>query len=128
MGPPDATSIEGTLLSCCRADLKADALVVGHHGSLTSSRSAFIDAVGARIFVISSGPHPYHSVKLPDEEIVQALKRRGDVFRTDIDDDACGTNAHKIGPDSDEDPGGCDNVVIRIDGSAISAQYNRSAD
>lgn len=125
---PDANSIEGTLLDCCKADLKADALVVGHHGSLTSSRSAFIDAVGARIFVISSGPHPYRSVRLPDEEIVQALKARGEVFRTDIDDDACGADAHKIGPDSDEDPGGCDNVVIRIDGSAISAQYNRSAD
>ncbi|WP_242128499.1 SH3 domain-containing protein [Sphingobium sp. Sx8-8] len=126
--PPDANSIEGTLLGCCRAELKADALVVGHHGSLTSSRNAFIDAVGARIFVISSGPHPYRSVRLPDEEIVQALKQRGEVFRTDIDDDACGANTHKIGPDNDEDPGGCDNVVIRIDGSAISAQYNRSAD
>lgn len=125
---PEANSIEGTLLDCCKADLKADVLVVGHHGSLTSSRGAFIDAVGARIFVISSGPHPYRSVRLPDEEIVQALKRRGEVFRTDIDDDACGANAHKIGPDSDEDPGGCDNVVIRIDGSAISGQYNRSAD
>lgn len=126
--PPDADSIEGTLLSCCMTDLKADALVVGHHGSLTSSRSAFIDAVGARIFVISSGPHPYSSVTLPDAEIVQSLKQHGEVFRTDIDDDACGTKANKIGPDSDEDPGGCDNVVINVSGSTISAQYNRSAD
>lgn len=126
--PPDPDSIEGSLLSCCKADIKADALVVGHHGSLTSSRNAFIDAIGARIFVISSGPHPYSSVTLPDDVIVQSLKQRGEVFRTDIDDDACGANAHKIGPDSDEDPGGCDNVVININGSAISAQYNRSAD
>lgn len=28
----------------------------GHHGSLTSSRTAFLDAVGAKIFVTSSGP------------------------------------------------------------------------
>jgi len=127
--PPDADSIEGILLRCCAADLKADVLVVGHHGSLTSSRSAFLDAVGARIFAISSGPHPYHSVRLPDQQIVDELKRRGELLRTDENDTACETNAHKIGPDSDEDPGGCDNILIKSEaGGPISAQYNRIVD
>ena len=52
--PPQPQSIEGQLLACCAAALKAEVLVVGHHGSLTSSRKAFLNAVGASIFVISS--------------------------------------------------------------------------
>lgn len=31
-----ARSTEGALLACCKADLKAEVLVVGHHGSKTS--------------------------------------------------------------------------------------------
>ena len=61
---PKPTSIEGQLPSCCRAELRANVVVVGHHGSLTSSRRAFLDAVGASIFLVSSGPHPYQSVRL----------------------------------------------------------------
>jgi beta-lactamase superfamily II metal-dependent hydrolase len=43
--PPSSQSIEGTLLACCAADLAADVVIAGHHGSKTSSRSAFLDAV-----------------------------------------------------------------------------------
>jgi beta-lactamase superfamily II metal-dependent hydrolase len=111
---PTADSIEGKLLACCKADLKADVLVVGHHGSKTSSRSAFINAVGAKFFIISSGPTHYGNVTLPDDEIVNEFSGRGDLFRTDIDDDQCAQSAEKIGPDADGKAGGCDNIVITL--------------
>ena len=127
--PPAPKSIEAGLLACCTSDIKADVLVVGHHGSKTSSRDAFLDAVGAKIFAISSGPHPYRSVHLPDAEIVADLEHRGTLYRTDVDDDACDSNPNKIGPDADESPGGCDNILITIDPlGALNASYNRISD
>lgn len=135
--PPQATSIEGKLIACCRTDLKADALVVGHHGSLTSSRTAFLNAVGATIFAVSSGPYPYKKVRLPDDDIISELNHRGEVFRTDREDSfrlgdddarACELRNPKIGPDADETPGGCDNIVIAIQGGQISAAYSAITD
>lgn len=135
--PPLATSIEGVLVECCSAELKSDVLVVGHHGSLTSSRNAFLDAVGASIYAISSGPYPYRRVRLPDQEVVAELDRRGTVLRTDesdlfrIDDEArsCELNPAKIGPDADESPGGCNNILIQIEPSRpIDAGYNTMID
>ncbi len=135
--PPAPSSVEAKLILCCAADLEADVLVVGHHGSLTSSRSAFLDAVKAKIYAISSGPYPYRTVRLPDAEIVAELERRGEVFRTDkddlyrVDDDArsCEYNPRKIGPDADETPGGCNNILISIDGIVpLRARYNDLAD
>ena len=81
------------------------------------------------MFVISSGPHPYSSKVLPDAEIVDELERRGTLLRTDRDDEACAANPRKIGPDSDESPGGCDNIVITVksDGT-LTAQYDNTAD
>lgn len=127
---PSRGSIEGNLLENSRADVAADVLVVGHHGSLTSSRRAFLDAVDATIFVISSGPHPYSKKVLPDPEIEAELATRGRVLQTDLDDDACElVDRQKTGPDFDESPGGCDNVLVMIgtDGG-IAADYNRIAD
>lgn len=135
--PPSPRSIEAKLLDCCVSDLKADVLVVGHHGSLTSSRAAFLDAVNASIYAISSGPYPYRSVRLPDAEIVSELERRGQVLRTDredafrVDDEAraCEMRERKIGPDADEAPGGCDNILITIEGDgSISAGYSSLSD
>ena len=127
--PPAAGSIEAGLLACCTSDIKADVLVVGHHGSKTSSRDVFLDAVGARIFAISSGPHPYRSVHLPDAEIVADLEHRGTLYRTDVNDDACESNPSKIGPDADESPGGCDNILITVDPQGtLDASYNRITD
>jgi competence protein ComEC len=135
--PPSPRSVEAKLLACCKADLRSDVLVVGHHGSLTSSRRAFLDAVGASIYAISSGPYPYHRVRLPDGEIVTELESRGQLFRTDrsdsfrIEDDdrSCELNPRKIGPDADETPGGCDNILIMIDGDRpIAAQYSDLVD
>lgn len=134
---PSPRSIEAKLLDCCASDLKADVLVVGHHGSLTSSRTEFLDAVSASIYAISSGPYPYRKVRLPDPEIVAELESRGQVLRTDrqdafrIEDEAraCEMRERKIGPDADETPGGCDNIVITIAGSgSINAVYSDLVD
>lgn len=127
--PPQANSIEAKLLACCKPELAADALIVGHHGSLTSSRNAFLDAVGAKVFVISSGPYPYKSVTLPDKEIVQALEARGRVYRTDLKDGDCGADPAKPGPDADESPGGCSNILITLAPSApLDVAYVKPAD
>lgn len=126
---PKANSIEARLLACCRAELAADVMVVGHHGSLTSSRNAFVDAVGAKVFVISSGPYPYGSVTLPDREIVSALEARGQLFRTDLKDAECAADPGKPGPDADESPGGCNNVLITIaPARAPTVAYVKPAD
>ncbi len=84
--PPDSPSIEGRLLACCSAALRSDILIVGHHGSKTSSRAAFIGAVGASQFVISSGPFPYSGHVLPDPEVLAELNALGAVWRTDAND------------------------------------------
>jgi competence protein ComEC len=115
---PAPGSIEKTLLTCCAADLAAKVLVVGHHGSKTSSRRAFLDAVGASTFIVSAGPTKYGSngVVLPDDEVITELTHRGKVLRTDGDgnDDPCKANTAKIGPDADGKPGGCDNIRVTI--------------
>lgn len=127
---PQSGSIEAGLLKCCKAALAADLLVAGHHGSLTSSRQVFLDAVGARTFIISSGPFPYGKdrVVLPDKAVVEALGDRGKLLRTDLADDLCRKNPSKIGLDADKKPGGCDNIVVSIDKGQISADYFRTAD
>lgn len=126
---PSPGTIEQKLLDCCAAALKADVLIVGHHGSLTSSRKPFLDAVGASTFIISSGPHAYSKKILPDPEVEEELKSRGTLYQTDLDDDQCEADEAKIGPDEDESPGGCDNVVVTVspDGT-VTTGYNRSPD
>jgi len=126
---PRPNSVEGELIACCAAALRSDILVAGHHGSMTSSRTAFLDAVDARQFIVSAGPTRYGSVTLPDEVVLAEYRRRGLVWRTDLGDAECGSNLAKIGPDADAQPGGCDNVRIVIDGlGLVSAGYVRSAD
>ncbi len=120
---PKATSVEGILLSCCANELRADVMVIGHHGSMTSSRALFLDKVGAKQFIISSGPFAYSGTVLPDAEVVSELEGRGLLWRTDIDDDACAQNDNKIGEDSDDEPGGCNNVVIKLSPGGIQAEY-----
>ena len=112
---PTPSSVEGELLACCANDLKADIMVVGHHGSKTSSRTATLDKVQAYVFLVSAGPTKYASVTLPDAEIIDELKTRGTVYRTDEHDVACRTDPAKIGNDNDNQPGGCDNVLVEID-------------
>ena len=126
---PEPDSIEGQLLACCRAALRADILCAGHHGSMTSSRRAFLDAVAADHFIISSGPVRYGSVTLPDDVVVDELDERGTLWRTDLADAACAENPAKIGPDDDGKAGGCDNIHIAIrPNGQISGTYHRIAD
>ena len=127
--PPAPESIEGVLVACCASDLASQVLVVGHHGSRTSSRRAFLDAVGASVFVVSSGPMQYGSVTLPDADVIAELTARGTVFRTDTADAACATNPAKIGPDAAGRAGGCHNVRIVIGGTpAVQASVFQASD
>jgi len=114
--PPRPDFAEGMLLACCAADIRADLLVAGHHGSMSSSRAAFVEAVGANTFVISSGPNPYgkNKITLPDPQVVNEFHDRGVVWRTDFDDPHCRTDIAKIGRDNDNKPGGCDNILVRV--------------
>jgi beta-lactamase superfamily II metal-dependent hydrolase len=130
-------SVEKQVLDCCRADLAADVLVAGHHGSMTSSRTAFLDAVGAKVYVVSAGPTKYQTVILPDQNVLDELNGRGTVWRTDATDKRilaltaapgtpCESNLAKIGPDNDNRAGGCDNVIVFVasDGSLTSGYYH----
>lgn len=126
---PKPGSIEAQLLAERPAELRADVLVVGHHGSKTGSRKAFVDAVRPGLSVISSGPKKYGSVTLPDAEIVSLLEEHGPVFRTDIDDAGCAKNPEKTGNDADGKPGGCENVVVTVGGEREPrAQYTGGGD
>lgn len=127
--PPTPSSIEGELIACCSAALRSDILVAGHHGSTTSSRTAFLDAIGATHFIVSGGPTRYGSVTLPDSAVVTELDRRGEVWLTTVNDATCGTNPAKIGRDNDGRAGGCDNIRITIGAAgAMSPAYNRISD
>ncbi|MFL6845774.1 MAG: ComEC/Rec2 family competence protein [Allosphingosinicella sp.] len=127
--PPDPGSTEARLLECCAADIRADVLVSPHHGSKTSSRSAFLDAVGATIYVVSVGPRLFAGVINPDADVMREYLLRGSLWRTDINDYGCALNPAKIGPDNDGKPGGCDNIRIFIDETgAMTPAYDNRAD
>lgn len=65
------------------ADLKADVIKLGHHGSDTSSSPEFLDAVGAKTVVISVGRENVH--KHPSRKALERLYERGiRVLRTDL--------------------------------------------
>jgi len=131
---PDASvgSVEKDLLAAHAPELDADIFQVGHHGSSTSSRKAFIDAVfpeqtasvtRPRFALISAGPTPYSGQVLPDKSIVDEITglRPGlQLFATDAHDQASGASnsgqcpvKDRIGMDDDA-PGGCDNFVIDV--------------
>lgn len=120
---PEKNTIEADLLECCKADLKADVLIAGHHGSTTSSRRLFLDAINAHYFVISSGPHKYSGVTLPDQEVVTELNKRGQLFSTTQNDDNCTTNPAKIGSDADNSVGGCNNVRFIIGQAGVVGDF-----
>ncbi len=92
--------------------LDADILQVGHHGSKTSSRRAFLAAVTPTLALVSAGPKAYGKVVLPDAEVIAALEDVGaEILRTDLHDDACDL-ADRLGPTTG--PGGCDSYVVTI--------------
>ena len=75
--------VERQVESEITADVSADVIKVGHHGSDTSSSSSFISRVGASIAVISVGEG--NSYGHPDEGIMSAWEKSGAaVMRTDL--------------------------------------------
>jgi len=93
-------------------EIEADILQVGHHGSKTSSRRKFLEAVHPSLALVSSGPKKYGPVTLPDAEVIAELRRVGaKILRTDERDGACPVR-HRIG--GDDGPGGCDTWMIMI--------------
>jgi beta-lactamase superfamily II metal-dependent hydrolase len=105
--------VESRLLKEQRRAIDADVLQVGHHGSATSSRVAFLRAVSPRIALISAGPRRFGEVTLPDVAVVDALESVGArVYRTDENDAGACPAGEGIGGGA-QGPGGCDgNVVI----------------
>jgi beta-lactamase superfamily II metal-dependent hydrolase len=118
---PTKTSAEGEVLACCKDDIDAEILIASHHGSMTSSRTAFLEAVSPKIVIVSSGPHAYSGTTLPDADVIKSYAATGaKVFTTkpDADEEACKSNGAKIGPDDDGKPGGCDNVRLTLTSEA----------
>jgi competence protein ComEC len=62
-------------LSASGVDIHADILMAPHHGSKTSSSSAFLDAVNAHTVIVSSGFH--NRFKHPAARIVDRYQERG---------------------------------------------------
>ena len=78
--------IEDAMLA--EPDLKSTLLKVAHHGSLTSTRPAFLARVAPQWAVISCGPHNRYGH--PRQEVLAALQQEhARTFRTDIDGASC---------------------------------------
>jgi len=108
-----AGDVEEFLINSHAGAIRSDILQVGHHGSKTSSRHAFLEAVRPAVALVSSGPKRYGKATLPDREVIEELGRVGaKVLRTDERDADCPVT-NRIGGDSG--PGGCDSWVIVID-------------
>lgn len=64
------------------ADIKADVLLVGHHGSATSTGDAFLDKVDPDYGVIQVGDNQYGH---PHEEVLNRLAEHGvRIYRSDV--------------------------------------------
>jgi competence protein ComEC len=75
---------EARLLSHGGADLRADILKVGHHGSAYSSTPEFLAAVHPKVAIISCGLHNVFGH--PSTQTLAALSADGvRTYRTDID-------------------------------------------
>ncbi|WP_225740717.1 DNA internalization-related competence protein ComEC/Rec2 [Pseudoalteromonas peptidolytica] len=67
--------IEAKLINEARESLKADILLVPHHGSASSSSEAFVEAVMPKFAVFSRAFHsPW---KIPNEQVVNRYKKIG---------------------------------------------------
>ena len=90
---------EAWLLSNARGSLAADVLKVGHHGSITSSTAAFVDAVGPRVALVSVGAANVYGHPSAD-----VMRRLADAGATVLRTDQLGT------------------VVLRTDGTTIEVE------
>ncbi len=114
--PLDATPslAEGDLLQNHAAEIDVDILQVGHHGSQTSTRSAFLKQVSPAWAMLSAGPKPYSGSVLPDATVVAMLEKAvPHLLRTDASDKAGCATKDRVGVD-DSSPGGCDNHILDI--------------
>ncbi|MCL4227089.1 MAG: MBL fold metallo-hydrolase [Myxococcales bacterium] len=108
--------VEQHLVERFAPQLDADILQVGHHGSKTSSRRAFLAAVTPSLALVSAGPRSYKGTRLPDPEVLAALEDAGaTVLRTDLRDGACPL-VERLGPG--KGPGGCDSWLITVGAGA----------
>ena len=82
----DAEKIVEEELCDSGADLSADVLKVGHHGSSTSTRAPFLDAVSAKYAVIYCGKD--NSFNHPNTKTMKRLDEYGlEIYRTDLQGD-----------------------------------------
>lgn len=63
-------------------NINADILIVGHHGSATSSSRHFLNALTPSASVISVGKN--NSYNLPKDNVIRRLAAFGPIYRTDI--------------------------------------------
>lgn len=102
--------VEEHLVDHFADEIDVDILQVGHHGSKTSSRRAFLDAVTPSLALVSVGPKAYSGTTLPDPEVIAALEAVGaTVLRTDEHDADCAGG-----------PGGCDSWIVTIEGAGAA--------
>jgi competence protein ComEC len=114
--------IEAQLLASHAADLRVNIFQVAHHGSMTSSRTAFLSAVSPAWALIGSGPTPYSGVVLPDASVIQAIQALGPtLFNTNAHDASGCPVSDRIGLD-DTAPGGCDNYILDIGAGSSDVQ------
>ena len=74
---------EGELLARAPGRLKADVLLVPHHGSRTSSSPAFVDAVSPSLAIVSAGWR--NRFRQPSPEVEARYRERGAaILRTDL--------------------------------------------
>ena len=112
-----AAGVERALIDDFADELDVDILQVGHHGSRSSSREQFLDAVSPDWALVSSGPS--HEA-LPQPTVVEALlghlpEER--LLRTDASDgewSAADDCPERIGRDGCELPGGYDNWILEV--------------
>ena len=93
------------------ANLHADILKAGHHGSSTSSTKAFLNAVSPAVIVMSVGEgneygHPH---KEPMERFVQLTKH---IYRTDMDGDVVVTTDGEVYSVVTRKPHVYENVIV----------------
>jgi competence protein ComEC len=82
--PGDLEAIGEQELLAHNGPVRSEILKAPHHGSRTSSTTAFLDAVAPQIVVASLGNH--NRFKFPAEEIVQRYEQKHcRFFRTDLD-------------------------------------------
>jgi len=115
---PSEEHTEGYLMRHYADEIDVDILQVGHHGSMTSSRRDFVDAVSPTWTLIGAGPRKYRGHRLPDATVHRmfedlAKQTGGYSLSTDFDDRRCPVN-DRIGRNNSLDKGwgGCSNYVL----------------